>query len=135
MPTRNQEPRPTAGSGRMDSVRQRASGVGDRLGSTIEGAPLAALAAGVVVGAVAGALLPRTERETEILGPIGSKIGQAAAEAAKAAREAGKQELGLLSDAKSPIEAIADKAMGAVSAAGSAASKAAASTVTGKQEA
>lgn len=121
--------------GLMESVRNRAGGAGDQLGSSIEGAPLAALAAGVVVGAVAGALLPRTERETEILGPVGSKIGQAAAEAAKAARDAGKQELGLLGESKSPMEAIVDKALGAVSAAGTAAGSAAASTVTGKQEA
>lgn len=121
--------------GLVDSVRERASGASDRLGSSIDGAPMAALAAGVVVGAVAGALLPRTDRETEILGPIGSKIGQAAAEAAKAARDAGKQELGMLAENKSPMEAIVDKAMGAVSAAGSAAGNAAASAVSGKQDA
>ena len=131
MPTTNQDNRAT----RTGGMRQRASGVGDRLGTSIEGAPLAALAAGVVVGAVAGALLPRTERETEVLGPVGSKIGQAAADAARAARDAGKQELGILTENKSPMEAIVDKALGAVSAAGSAAGSAAASTVSGKQDA
>jgi hypothetical protein len=111
--------------------RRRASEAGDRIGGRIDSAPLVALAAGVVVGAAAGALLPRTDRETEILGPVGSRLGQAAAEAARAAREAGKQELGLLSDARSPMEAIVDKAVGAVSAAGDAA----ASSVKGKQKA
>jgi hypothetical protein len=111
--------------------RRRASEAGDRIGGRIDSAPLVALAAGVVVGAAAGALLPRTNRETEILGPVGSRLGQAAAEAARAAREAGKQELGLLSDARSPMEAIVDKAVGAVSAAGDAA----ASSVKGKQKA
>jgi hypothetical protein len=110
---------------------RRASEAGDRIGGRIDSAPLVALAAGVVVGAAAGALLPRTDRETEILGPVGSRLGQAAAEAARAAREAGKQELGLLSDARSPMEAIVDKAVGAVSAAGDAA----ASSVKGKQKA
>jgi hypothetical protein len=110
---------------------RRASEAGDRIGGRIDSAPLVALAAGVVVGAAAGALLPRTHRETEILGPVGSRLGQAAAEAARAAREAGKQELGLLSDARSPMEAIVDKAVGAVSAAGDAA----ASSVKGKQKA
>jgi hypothetical protein len=110
---------------------RRASEAGDRIGGRIDSAPLVALAAGVVVGAAAGALLPRTNRETEILGPVGSRLGQAAAEAARAAREAGKQELGLLSDARSPMEAIVDKAVGAVSAAGDAA----ASSVKGKQKA
>lgn len=127
MATSNQDTR----SSRSGSVRGRAAGASERIGSKVDGAPLVALAAGVVVGAVAGALLPRTDRETELLGAVGSKIGQAAADAAKAAREAGKQELGLLSDAKSPMETIVDKAMGAVSAAGNAA----ASKVSGKQDA
>ena len=61
---------------------------------------------------------------------MGSKIGQAAAEAAKAAREAGKQELGL-GEHKTPMEMVVEKAVGAVSKAGSAA----ASTVSGKQDA
>jgi hypothetical protein len=123
------------GSGRFGGLRDRASGVNDQLSSRVEGAPLAALAAGVVVGAVAGALLPRNDKETELLGPIGSKIGQAAAEAAKAARDAGKQELGMLGENKSPMEMMVDKAVDAVSKAGSAAGSAAASKVTGKQDA
>lgn len=124
-----------AGSGRMSNVRQRASGAGERLTGTVDGAPLAALAAGVVIGAVAGALLPRTDKETELLGPVGSRLGQAAADAARAARDAGKQELGLMGESKSPVEMLVDKAVGAVSAAGSAAGNAAASKVKGKQEA
>lgn len=132
MATRNQD---TTSPSRLGGVRQRASGVGDQLGSQVEGSPLAALAAGVVIGAVAGALLPRTDKETEVLGPIGSKIGQAAAEAAKAARDAGKEQLGVLSENKSPMEMLVGKAVDAVSAAGSAAGNAAASKVTGKQEA
>jgi hypothetical protein len=136
MASRNQDTTAdSASSSRLGGVRQRAAGVGDQLGSTVEGSPLAALAAGVVLGAVAGALIPRTGRETEVLGPIGSKIGQAAAEAAKAAREAGKEQLGVLSENKSPMEMLADKAVGALQAAGSAAGSAAASSVTGKQDA
>jgi len=119
----------------LGSVRERTSGVNDRLGTTVEGSPLAAIAAGVVVGAVAGALLPRTDKETQLLGPVGSKIGQAAAEAAKAARDAGKQELGMLGENKSPMEMVVEKAVGAVSKAGSAAGSAAASSVSGKQDA
>lgn len=134
MATRNQDTT-SASSSRFGDVRQRASGVSDQLGSSVEGSPLAALAAGVVLGAVAGAILPRTARETEVLGPIGSKIGQAAAEAARAARDAGKQELGVLSENKSPMELLADKAVAAVSKAGSAAGSAAASSVAGKQDA
>lgn len=119
----------------LGGVRQRASGIGDQLGQRVEGAPLAAVAAGVVLGAVAGALLPRTERETKLLGPVGSKIGHAAADAAKAARDAGKQELGLSRESKSPMEMLVDKAVEAVSAAGTAAGSAAASSVSGKQDA
>lgn len=122
MPTRNQN----------TSSRY---GVRDQLTGSVDTAPLAALAAGAVLGAVAGALLPRTDRETEVLGPIGSKIGQAAAEAAKAARAAGKEQLGVLSENKSPMEMLVDKAVGAVSAAGTAAGNAAASSVSGKQDA
>lgn len=137
MASRNQDTTTTTStsSSRLGGARQRVAGVGDQLGSRVEGSPLAALAAGVVVGAVAGALLPRTERETEVLGPIGSKIGQAAAEAAKAARAAGKEQLGVLSENKSPMEMLADKAVGALQAAGSSAATAAASSVTGKQDA
>ncbi len=131
MATREQNSTPS----RPSSARQRASSVGDQLGSTVEGSPRAARAAGAVVGGGAGALLPRTDKETELLGPVGSRIGQAAAEAAKAARDAGKQELGLLGESKSPVEMLADKAVGALQAAGSAAGNAAASKVTGKQEA
>jgi hypothetical protein len=119
----------------LGGVRDRASGAGDRLTGTVEGSPLAAVAAGVALGAIAGALLPRTERETEVLGPLGSKIGQAAADAARAARDAGKQELGVLGENKSPMEMMVEKAVDAVSKAGSAAGSAAASSVTGKQEA
>lgn len=132
MPSNNQD---TTSTSRTGGVRQRAAGVGDQLGTRVEGSPLAAVAAGVVLGAVAGALLPRTDREVEVLGPIGSKIGHAAAEAAKAARDAGKEQLGVLSENKSPMELLVDKAVGAVSAAGSAAGSAAASSVTGKQDA
>lgn len=137
MASRNQDNSTSSPSSasRLDSVRTRAAGVGDQLGSSVEGSPLAALAAGVVLGAVAGALIPRSERETEVLGPIGSKIGQAAAEAAKAARDAGKEQLGVLSENKSPMEILADKAVGALQAAGSSAATAAASSVTGKQDA
>jgi hypothetical protein len=135
MATRNQDITTRSSSSRFGGVRQRASSAGDQLNSRVEGAPLAAVAAGVAIGAIAGAILPRTDRETEILGPIGSKIGQAAAEAAKAARDAGKQELGVLSENKSPMEMLADKAVAAVSKAGSAAGSAAASKVTGKQDA
>ena len=132
MPSNYQDTTSTSHTG---GVRQRAAGVGDQLGTRVEGSPLAAVAAGVVLGAVAGALLPRTDREVEVLGPIGSKIGHAAAEAAKAARDAGKEQLGVLSENKSPMELLVDKAVGAVSAAGSAAGSAAASSVTGKQDA
>ena len=113
--------------GRFGALRERTSGATDRLNGSVDGSPLVALAAGVVVGAVAGALLPRTDRETELLGPVGSKIGQAAAEAARAARDAGKQELGILAENKSPLEMVVEKAVGAVSAAGNAAGSAAAS--------
>lgn len=134
MATRNQDTTPSSPSAaRLGGARQRVAGVGDQFGSTVDGSPLAVLAAGVVVGAVAGALLPRTQRETEVLGPIGSKIGQAAAEAARAARDAGKEQLGVLSENKSPMELLADKAVGALQAAGSAAGSAAASTVAGKE--
>lgn len=122
-------------SGRFGGLRDRASGATQGLNGRVDGNPLAAMAAGVVVGAIAGALLPRTDKETQLLGPVGSKIGQAAAEAAKAARDAGKQELGMLGENKSPMEMMVEKAVGAVSKAGSAAGSAAASTVTGKQDA
>ena len=131
MATREQDTNPS----RTTATRHRASDVGAQLSSRVESAPLAALAAGAGLGAVAGAMLPRTDKETELLGPVGSRIGQAAAEAAKAARDAGKQELGLLGESKSPVEMLADKAVGALQAAGSAAGNAAASKVTGKQEA
>jgi hypothetical protein len=121
--------------GALNSVKGRASGAGDRLTGTVETSPLAAVAAGVALGAIAGALLPRTDRETEVLGPIGSKIGQAAADAAKAARDAGKQELGILAENKSPMEMMVEKAVDAVGKASSAAGTAAASAVTGKQDA
>lgn len=130
MATHTQDNDSTRTGGTLQNARRHAADANQRIGSSIESAPLVALAAGVVVGAVAGALLPRTERETEVLGAVGSKIGQAAAQAAKAAREAGKEELGLLSDAKSPMETIVEKAIGAVTAAGSAA----ASTVSRKQD-
>jgi hypothetical protein len=116
-------------SGRRSAID--AFGARERVTDTLSEAPLIALAGGLAAGALIAALLPRTDRETEILGPVGSRLGQAAAEAARAAREAGKQELGLLSDARSPMEAIVDKAVGAVSAAGDAA----ASSVKGKQKA
>ena len=136
MATNNNE---TTGQSRagsaLSSARGRASSAGDRLSGTVDTAPLAAVAAGVAIGAIAGALLPRTERETEVLGPIGSKIGQAAADAAKAARDAGKQELGILAENRSPMDMIVEKAVDAVSKAGSAAGSAAASTVSGKQDA
>jgi hypothetical protein len=135
MASTNQTTSSTGSSGRLGGLRQRASGATEALSTRVEGSPLATLAAGVVVGAVAGALLPRTDKEVELLGPIGSKIGQAAAEAAKAARDAGKQELGILAENKSPMEMMVEKAVDAVSKAGSAAGTAAASTVSGKQDA
>jgi len=116
-------------SSALGSARDRTSAAGRQVGSRVEDAPLAALIGGVAVGAAIGALLPRTEREQQTLGPVGQKIGQAAAEAAKAAVAAGKQELGIAEPAKSPVEAIMDKALHAVSAAGTAAGQAAASTV------
>lgn len=119
----------------VGNLRNRASGANERIGGAVDGAPLAAIAAGVALGAVAGALLPRTDKETELLGPLGSKIGQAAAEAAKAARDAGKQELGMLGENKSPLEMLTEKAVNAVSAAGSAAGNAASASVSGKQDA
>lgn len=125
----------TSSGGRLGGLRDRTSGATDKLSSSVDGSPLAALAAGVVIGAVAGALLPRTDKETELLGPVGSKIGQAAADAARAARDAGKQELGMLGENKSPMEIMVEKAVDAVSKAGSAAGTAAASSVSGKQDA
>lgn len=112
-------------------AKQRVADAGDKIGSTVDKAPLVALAGAAVVGVVAGALLPRTDKETELLGPIGSKLGKAAGEAVKAARDAGKHELGLLTGDESPVQALLEKAVGAVSAAGSAA----ASSVAGKQNA
>jgi hypothetical protein len=106
---------------RAPSVKQRVADAGDRIGSGVDKAPLVALAGAAVVGALAGALLPRTERETELLGSVGNKLGKAAGDAVKAARDVGKQELGLLTGDQSPIDNLVQKALGAVSAAGSAA--------------
>lgn len=115
----------------LGAARTRASSATQQVGTRIEDAPIAALVGGLAVGAAIGALLPRTQREAETLGPIGHKIGQAATEAARAAIDAGKAELGLNQPAKSPVEAIMDKAIGAVSGAATAAGSAAASKVTG----
>lgn len=114
-------PANTNSTSRSANARQRVQDAGGKIGGTVDKAPLVALAGAAVVGAVAGALLPRNDRETELLGPVGSKLGKAAGEAVKAAREAGKQELGLLSGEQSPIDSLVEKALGAVSAAGSAA--------------
>lgn len=116
---------------RSANAKKRVTDAGEKIGNSVDKAPLVALAGAAVVGAVAGALLPRTEKETELLGPIGSKLGKAAGEAVKAARDAGKQELGLLTGDESPVQALVDKAIGAVTAAGSAA----ASSVGRKQNA
>lgn len=117
--------------GAIGSARDRASAAGQQVGTRIDEAPLAALVGGVALGAAIGALLPRTEREAKTLGAVGNRLGQAAADAARAAVDAGKQELGLSQPAKSPVEAIIDKALGAVSAASTAAGSAAASKVAG----
>jgi hypothetical protein len=117
--------------GAIGSARDRASAAGQQVGTRVDEAPLVALVGGVALGAAIGALLPRTEREARTLGAVGNKLGQAAADAARAAVDAGKHELGLSQAAKSPVEAIIDKALGAVSAAGTAAGSAAASKVAG----
>lgn len=106
------------------ATRERASAATQRATQGIEEAPLAILAGGLALGAIAGALLPRTDREVETLGPLGRKITDAASDAARAARDAGKEELGLFTDAPtSPLQAIVNKALGAVTAAGGAAAK------------
>lgn len=127
---------PTTQQNRNDQDQQsgvtaRMSGAYDSALGKLDEAPMAALIGGLALGAVAGALLPRTQRETDALGPLANRVGQAAAEAARAAKDAGKQELGLSAQAKSPVEAIVDKALDAASAAG----QAAAQSVTGKQQA
>ena len=120
------------GAGAADRLKDAASAAVSRVGGAVQSgrqttaeaigeSPLAMLAGGIALGAIAGALLPRTDKEVQTLGPIGDKISRAAIDAAKAARDAGKEELGLGGSPKSPVEAILDKA---VSAAGTAASKA-----------
>lgn len=108
-------------SDRIDAVRTRTGELGDDLTRRIDGAPLLALAGGIAIGALIGAALPPSQRERRALGPVGRKLGAAAADASRAAMSAGKQELGIGTAAKSPVETLADKAIGAVTAAGQAA--------------
>ncbi|QHL91026.1 hypothetical protein GVO57_09595 [Sphingomonas changnyeongensis] len=108
-------------SDRIDAVRARTGELGEDLTRRIADTPLLALAGGIAIGALIGAALPPSQRERRTLGPVGRKLGAAAAEASRAAVSAGKQELGIGTAAKSPVEALADRAIGAVAAAGQAA--------------
>ena len=79
----------------------------NRVGDTIDQAPLIALSAGLAAGALIAALLPTTRKERDLLSPVGDRITGAARDAAGAARRAGSDtltELGLTPDA------IVDKA-------------------------
>lgn len=83
-------------------VRSWNSGAVDRVGETIDEAPLIALGAGLAAGALIAALLPTTRKERELLSPVGDRITGAARDAADAARRAGSdklKELGLTPDA------------------------------------
>jgi hypothetical protein len=89
------------------SDRNRAPSPVNRVGETIDDAPLIALGAGLAAGALIAALLPTTRRERDLLAPVGDRITGAARDAADAARKAGSdklKELGLTPDA------LADKA-------------------------
>lgn len=84
------------------SDRNRGLNAANRVGETIDDAPLIALGAGLAAGALVAALLPTTRRERELLSPVGDRITGAARDAADAARKAGSdklKELGLTPDA------------------------------------
>ena len=97
------------GSEQGDHGRNRgwASEATNRVGGTIDEAPLIAIGAGLAAGALLAALLPTSRKEREVLAPVGDRITGAARDAADAARRAGSdklKELGLTPDA------IVDKA-------------------------
>lgn len=70
-----------------------ATGLRDRLGGTVEGAPLATLAGALAFGAAAAALIPITQREKAAIGPVGRKLRGYAGEAMQAAKSAGAEHL------------------------------------------
>jgi hypothetical protein len=77
----------------VESTRATAARVSQRTAESIESAPIAAVAGGLVLGVVLAAVLPRSRRETDLLRPLGSRLNETAREAADAARQAGKDKL------------------------------------------
>jgi ElaB/YqjD/DUF883 family membrane-anchored ribosome-binding protein len=84
-----------------ETTRDTATRAAQRTAESIESAPIAAVAGGLVLGVVLAAILPRSRRETDLLRPLGSRLNETARDAADAARQAGRDkldELGLSRD-------------------------------------
>jgi hypothetical protein len=80
-------------SNAYESTRATATRVSQRTAQSIESAPLAAVAGGLVLGIVLAAVLPRSRRETDLLRPLGTRLNETARDAADAARQAGRDKL------------------------------------------
>lgn len=96
---------------------------------SIEKNPLATVLGGIALGAISAALLPKTRQEDKHLGPLGQKARARAKDAALAAKENGIAHLDSIGinreAAASQFRDLVGKFGEAVSAAGSAAAKAA----------
>lgn len=102
----------------------------DAAAQTIDANPLGILVGGLAIGALAGALLPRSDKEKELLAPVGRQLGDRVRAATQAARTAGQEEfanLGLTKDgARDQVKTLFEGVTKALSTAGSAAAKSAA---------